>query len=189
MSYFYAMRHKITGKIYVGCTCSYSTRIAQHMGDLRRGKHPNKILQADCNKHGVDFDYYLLEEDDYENPFYREKEWQTLLKSNDPRYGYNVLADEDTGFHVSIEDFPKITKEGDARYKVEERNADRLYSRISSICKEKGIDLSSVCKRLGVTDTEVRNLMLFNGALRFWTMSDIAHAIGVGVADITEVLR
>lgn len=182
--YFYAMRHKVTNKVYVGCTEGYSIRIADHMGNLKRGTHPNKLMQRDCDKYGIDFDLFLLEEDDYDKPTWREREWQTMLKSNDERYGYNVLADGEADFNINLDNFPKINQTGKATFKAEKRDADKVLDKVIGLCKEKGIDPDYLRKICGLTKTEFRNLILFNGALRYAGIAKIAKALGVNTGDL-----
>lgn len=93
----YALRHNVTGRIYVGLTRHYKDRKRQHVLELRKGKHTNKSLQDDFNRYGDDFSFFELETLDVvhrrgysiSTPTEREKYWQCKFKTYDPAYGYN----------------------------------------------------------------------------------------------------
>lgn len=58
----YAILNRITGRVYIGSTDRYRTRISKHKTLLRKRKHTNKLMQDDCNDHGFEsFEFLVLE--------------------------------------------------------------------------------------------------------------------------------
>lgn len=60
--YVYSIKHNVTGREYIGRTQNFDKRIAHHMADLRRGKHPVLDMQHDFDDYGDDFTISILEE-------------------------------------------------------------------------------------------------------------------------------
>lgn len=48
----YAVKCRKTGNTYVGGSAYYNQRKSRHLSDLRKGRHPSRVLQADFNAHG-----------------------------------------------------------------------------------------------------------------------------------------
>lgn len=68
-------------KIYVGSTCNIHKRLARHISDLKRGKHPNYKLQAFFNLYGNNRPICtILENCTLLNQFQREQFYIDLLK-------------------------------------------------------------------------------------------------------------
>lgn len=106
MAEFYAMKHKVTGRVYVGHATSAENRIKQHIDALKRGAHHNKWMQEDCDKNGILFDFYLLEKGSYWNEYKREHEYQAMLRSTDEATGYNLAYKSD--HKITISDFTPL---------------------------------------------------------------------------------
>lgn len=85
----YAIQHKPTGRIYIGSSKDAKERCKTHIGALRRGKHPNALMQEDYNKHGEDYSFYILGEITSYDQKIREYEWMERLRTYDPACGYN----------------------------------------------------------------------------------------------------
>ena len=51
MKGIYSIKNNITGRIYIGSSNDILKRIKQHFNNLRKNKHPNKLLQNSFNKH------------------------------------------------------------------------------------------------------------------------------------------
>lgn len=61
----YFIKHRDTGRVYVGCSSGVGLRIDQHIRDLRRGAHHNADLQADFIGYGeTAFDVGMIQEVD-----------------------------------------------------------------------------------------------------------------------------
>lgn len=70
----YLIRHRESGKCYVGSSVNCESRFYQHKSLLRLGRHRNPILQAAWNKYGPDaFDFELLESVPVETLIAREQ--------------------------------------------------------------------------------------------------------------------
>lgn len=50
----YAIRHNVTGRVYVGSSAAPIKRIRSHLNALRRGKHNNSAMQSDFDLYGDD---------------------------------------------------------------------------------------------------------------------------------------
>ena len=90
----YAIQHNITKRVYVGVCQHPDTRIKKHMHDLLRGVHTNKKLQEDFDKYGMEFSFYIIDKVKKEDCFEKEKQWMNILRSNDPKTGYNLSKQE-----------------------------------------------------------------------------------------------
>ena len=90
----YAIKHKVSGKVYVGSAAvSITRRWDVHRRGLRSDKHPNKHLQAAWNKDGEQsFEFFVLEECLSDDCVSREQHWIDLLKATSRRFGYNMVA-------------------------------------------------------------------------------------------------
>lgn len=89
------MVNDINGLIYIGVTNVAEYRIKQHLGNLLRGKHSNKLLQEDFDKYGFVFTFYLIEDNIPENiSRERERYWMDAYSSNIKGRGYNLSKQE-----------------------------------------------------------------------------------------------
>ncbi len=82
----YKITHKETGKIYIGETIDFSTRLANHKGKLKGQYHKNHLLQETFNNGGQGFDeifeFEILEEWDIE----RKQEFDSEEGTKCPKY-------------------------------------------------------------------------------------------------------
>lgn len=62
ISVIYALKHNVTGKIYIGKTKDLYKRYALHLCELKSKRHKSKGLQEAFDKYGDDFSLYILEE-------------------------------------------------------------------------------------------------------------------------------
>jgi len=91
----YAIQHKKTGRIYVGSTKQHiPERIMQHLWVLRRGEHPNELMQEDFNEYGEEYEYFDLGEYDtfVDGSFVgrqAEHEFMEKYGTDNPAIGYN----------------------------------------------------------------------------------------------------
>lgn len=85
----YAIRHDITGKIYVGCTGNLRQRLCHHLASLRRGEHPVEDMQSDYNLYGEHYTISVLDEINQFSERHKEFKWQIKLGTLDRQRGYN----------------------------------------------------------------------------------------------------
>lgn len=58
----YSIKNTITGKVYIGSSVRFSTRIKRHFASLAAGTHHNVSMQQDCDKFGTEsFEYEIIE--------------------------------------------------------------------------------------------------------------------------------
>lgn len=86
----YAIQHKKTGRIYVGSSQDAKQRCISHISALRRGVHPVRLMQDDYDKHGEDYEYFILDDMADWGDRIKEYEWMKKLKTYDPSCGYNA---------------------------------------------------------------------------------------------------
>lgn len=90
MEYIYVLTNKITGRKYVGRSCTPYKRFRQHVNSLKARRHTNELMQYDFERFGIDS--FEMEIVDSSSNFTRtslEGTWMLKLKSYDTRYGYN----------------------------------------------------------------------------------------------------
>lgn len=91
--YIYNIVNKINGKVYVGQTKNTKKRATSHKYMLNKGIHHSKYLQNSFNKYGIEnFEFSIIEECTNNNVDDREIFYIQKFKSNNPDYGYNILA-------------------------------------------------------------------------------------------------
>jgi group I intron endonuclease len=86
----YAIRHKSSGRCYVGSTISEKKRRSQHFSGLRKGRHCNVHLQRAFAKYGEDaFDWLVLEQ----TQELAKQELNWIVKLDAVRNGFNVAVE------------------------------------------------------------------------------------------------
>ena len=106
----YAIKHNLTGRIYVGATEDIKNRLTQHFQALKSNRHQSKEMQEDFNSSGDDFSVYILFYGECEKSalMMMEKLFMTVFHSKDPSVGYNA---QDKALEVTIDQFEMMTKE------------------------------------------------------------------------------
>jgi group I intron endonuclease len=114
----YFIKCLANNKKYIGSCLNYNSRIRSHFGDLMKGKHSNKLLQADFNYYGKsNFEYGLLEECKEEEAMEKENYYMDINKSYILEYG------TDFGYNISrasrkqcLSDFTKLDIKDTSNY-------------------------------------------------------------------------
>ena len=109
----YAIRHNVTGRIYVGTTANLNDRIRSHVAALRSGRHPVELMQKDFDIYGDNLSFFIL----YDShgfsgvvSFHIERLFMEILGTRDPSKGYNY-KDPTRPFRLSDLREYKITKD------------------------------------------------------------------------------
>lgn len=108
----YAIEGKI-GEIYVGSAVSIPKRKREHYTALRKGKHPNRHLQAAFDKYGESyFTFKVLEiVKDTSKLLYYEQLWLDIaFTSADTVYNILTKAGNSLGFRFTDEQKQKVSK-------------------------------------------------------------------------------
>ena len=87
--YIYVITTHLNNKKYVGASCRPDERFKSHIHCLRRGKHPNNLLQTDFDLYGEVFSHEVVCEKTQYRSESEEYKWMIQLKTYDERYGYN----------------------------------------------------------------------------------------------------
>lgn len=108
-SVIYAIRCKVNGKVYIGCTYRFEQRIKEHFMELRRGRKRSSNSkgvflsnwQEDFNKYGeAAFEVYIIKTGIL--PANRDMEETAAIaeyNATNPEYGYNKYRS-----HLEISD-------------------------------------------------------------------------------------
>lgn len=94
VSGIYAIRHKNSGKVYVGSSVNIHVRWKQHKSSLKHRRHHCVRLQRAWNKYGEEaFEFFILEKVD-EDLRQIEQNYIDKLNASNSEFGYNskVLA-------------------------------------------------------------------------------------------------
>ena len=85
----YAIKHNVTGKVYIGSSVNISERYYAHICLLRKGKHSANLMQKDFDKYGEDYTVYKIGTIKDESE--KDLEYQKMLEYDtiNPEHGYN----------------------------------------------------------------------------------------------------
>lgn len=81
--YIYAIRHRESGRAYIGSTVNHDKRLKEHRRLLRLGKHHSPLLQNCWNKYGEDAFEFLILETVEDRIFLLAREQFTLWRNAD----------------------------------------------------------------------------------------------------------
>lgn len=85
----YAIQHNVTKKIYIGSSKDPNKRYLSHMYMLRAGKHINEDMQADFDRFGENYSFYILDTITEFKDRAKEYEWMRKFNSHIRGIGYN----------------------------------------------------------------------------------------------------
>lgn len=104
----YKIENLVNGRVYVGSAAKcIERRTAAHVNMLRRGDHPNVILQRSWHKHGESkFEISLLETCSPESCLDREQYWMDRLEAH--TNGYNICPIAGSRFGTAMSDETKL---------------------------------------------------------------------------------
>lgn len=109
----YAIRHIVSGKIYIGSAVNFKERWKRHRRDLGLGRHHSRHLQRAWDKYGPEaFLFEILETISDETNLIRvEQEYLDRIRPHDRRIGYNIspTAGSTLGVRYSAEVAAKFT--------------------------------------------------------------------------------
>lgn len=108
MNIIYAIQHKDTKRIYIGCTGNTS-RIKKHLGALRAGSHKNELMQKDYNTYGENYSIHILDIVKDRDRTFREKYWMHYFNTYDPDVGYNYK--DRMARKIPLSEFPVYNEE------------------------------------------------------------------------------
>lgn len=136
--FIYKIENKINGKVYIGQTNNLKRRIKEHKYDKRKN-HPvhNALIKYGFENFNISILYYG------ENYNEEEKKYIRLYKSNDKRYGYNIV---NGGQDSSGEKNPQS--------KLSQREVDYI---IEDLIKDR-ISIPEIASKYNTTIKTVRNI-------------------------------
>lgn len=90
-----------TNKLYIGSTIRWPYRKREHLYDLLNHKHCNRYLQRAYNKYKLENilinTLEILPREKESEIKIQEKYWIDYFKTNNPKYGYNIIKDPISG--------------------------------------------------------------------------------------------
>ena len=102
----YAIRHNVTGRIYIGSSERVKWRIKEHLQALRNHKCKNPLMQFDFDQYGEDYSFKRIDTISNQNEHWKEYYWMLYFRTNDETYGYNYRDSHIT--QRKFEDFKPI---------------------------------------------------------------------------------
>ena len=104
MTGVYMIQNNITGKKYIGSSFNVSSRMHDHLLELKRNRHTNKEMQEDFNKYGENsFSFVPLFETKDNEKTNAEYFLMAVLRTHNREYGYNYKDKGGTGRHLTRE--------------------------------------------------------------------------------------
>lgn len=86
----YLLKNLISGRVYIGSSSDLKERFADHLRQIRNGKHDNEILRKSALKHGATS--FVIGVIEYtEDLKAREQYWMDHYKSYKRQNGFNIL--------------------------------------------------------------------------------------------------
>ena len=97
MTGVYAIRHKVSGRVYVGSSLDVHGRWSSHTKALIKGRHHSVHLQRAWTKYGSDaFEFVVLEWCDADERVAREQVYIDLYRASDRAHGFNMSPRADS---------------------------------------------------------------------------------------------
>lgn len=122
----------VNGKCYVGSSARMASRKAEHLRDLRNGKHASRRFQNAWNKYGAEaFRYEVLEEVLAADLFSREQHWIDHFRSADKNHGFNILPAAGSPLGVKRSEETKAKMRVSRRNRVEKPFSDEHKANLS----------------------------------------------------------
>lgn len=137
----YSIKHKESGKQYIGSTFDIRRRWNNHLSLLKRGKHHSPILQHAWDKYGESaFEFEILEQCEEDDLIARE---QVYINNIHPSYNCVPVAGSRRGVPLSSEQIAKMSARLKGRpLSIETRNKISKALRGKPRPKTKGRPLS-----------------------------------------------
>lgn len=139
------IRHRDSGREYVGSSINLYARFMKHKSDLNKGQHHSPILQNAWNKHGeASFDLVVVETvDSPETLLAVEQAWIDRL---DPFYNCCKIAGNRLGFKASDE----TKRKQSAALRGKKRTPEQVENiRLSQLGKTLSAEHRAKCGRKG----------------------------------------
>lgn len=98
-SAIYCIQNVVNGKIYIGQTKEYRTRMKFHLRSFKKGTHCNPYLQRVFDRDPELLSISIIETPNKSLLNEREIFWIDFFNSTDPKKGYNLAAGGNVIFH------------------------------------------------------------------------------------------
>ena len=100
----YCIQNVVNGKIYIGQTKEYRTRMKFHLRSFKKGTHCNPYLQRVFNRDSGLLSISIIETPDKSLLNKREVFWINFFNSTNPKKGYNLSPGGNVIFHQHTEE-------------------------------------------------------------------------------------
>ena len=128
ISGIYKITNLVTRDYYIGSAVNLNSRKRTHFSNMNLGKHPNKHLQASCNKYGIDnFQFEVLAKCPKEYLLKLEQFFIDILK---PTFNKRKKVNSNLGMVLTEEHKRKISESNT-------NNPKRIGKKLSEEQKEK----------------------------------------------------
>lgn len=100
----YCLECAANGKKYIGQSRNLGRRLGEHLSDLRRGVHHNRVIQSDYDKYGEDsFHFHVIASGELSDEEMDQIEREEIERAGgvDSEFCYNVFSGGMTGYTSS----------------------------------------------------------------------------------------
>lgn len=170
----YIIRNLENGKVYIGQSTDLMRRLREHKRMLKKGEHPNVLLQRSYNAHDGRFSFKVIEECDESALDEREVYWISYYDSMNRAHGYNRESGGNIGRHWCEESRENRSGSGNPMYG--KKHSDEFVEFI----RMKNRASSDKLTESDVMDIKRR---IINGERQ----SDIAKAYEVTISTINKI--
>lgn len=93
----YAIRHNVTGRMYIGSSWDVERRYRNHINLLRQGKHTVEDMQKDFDEYGDNYSFSILDVIRNFEDRNKEYEWMQRFNTFVRGVGYNYKDHKNFG--------------------------------------------------------------------------------------------
>lgn len=186
--FIYGIRHRKTGKMYVGRTTnSISGRLSQHIFDLRSHRHSVEDMQSDFDTYGEDYEFYILDvvDTDYIDKQGAEKKYMRKYATYDRSKGYNYKDPMAKTIikEICAEMESDVTNEELLAMNPLEMDKQAFKAEMKKQLTLKQWDYSDLAVAAGYTHGTIKTMMCDEDKLTPQAIKKFAEVLGIGTIE------